>query len=279
MQIKKKSKHNYTSELELTSLLIRIKNERNSTGTKDLNAKINRYVKLHTDLSSMKYSDSTMTQKKNAIRHKLKDRIISMSEKTTVDSDSYERFGEIILLMIKNILRKPQFSGYTYKDDFYSDAVYKILKYLHNFDHTKISEISGQNVKAFAYISQYIHNSIIYIINTKKKESDRIKKQIQIENISYDIPMNNFELINDNVYFDDRINESSKEINIDILKIDDSLVQELKRIKSKYKIPINTRLNITYPSEYRISFDEYDELKSVLSSNISITRQEDEDDI
>jgi hypothetical protein len=227
----------------------------------------------------MKYSDSTTTQKKNTIRHKLKDRIISMSEKTTIDSDSYERFGEIILLMIKNILRKPQFSGYTYKDDFYSDAVYKILKYLHNFDHTKISEITGQNVKAFAYISQYIHNSIIYIINTKKKESDRIKKQIQIENISYDLPMNNFELINDNVYFDDRISEPSKEIDIDILKIEDSLVQELKRIKSKYKIQNSTRLNITYPSDYRITFDEYDELKSILSSNISITRQEAADDI
>ena len=129
---KKKMKHNYTSELELKSLLIRIKNKRLGLGIPDKNRQINKYISWHTAINTKKYA---VPAKRNKLKLRLKHRIVELSEQTSCDEKSYERFGEIILLMIKNILRKPQFSGYTYKDDFYSDAIYKILAYLNNFNH------------------------------------------------------------------------------------------------------------------------------------------------
>ena len=125
---KKKMKHNYTSELELKSLLIRVKNEKANVGSSKDNSKINKYIRWHTEISLKKYA---LYKNRARLKNKLKEAIIRKSEETCVDKPSYERFGEIILLMIKNILKKPQFSGYTYRDDFYTDAVYKILKYLH----------------------------------------------------------------------------------------------------------------------------------------------------
>ena len=129
-KIKIKLKHNYTSELELKSLLIRIKNDREDIGNKDLNRRINKYIKWHTLISNKKYLQPA---KRNIVKNHLKDKVVELSVRTKIDPVSYERFGVVILLMIKNILKKPQFSGYTYKDEFYSDAVYKILKYLSNF--------------------------------------------------------------------------------------------------------------------------------------------------
>ena len=128
----KKLTHNYTSELELKSLLIRIKNKRAGMVCSKDNRRINKYIKWHTKINETKHANP---KKKKALKTHLKAKIVSLSEQTSVDTPSYERFGEIILLMIRKILTKPQFSGYTYKDDFYSDAIFKILKYLDNFNH------------------------------------------------------------------------------------------------------------------------------------------------
>lgn len=264
----KRKKHNYTSELELKSLLIRIKNSRAGIGTTRYNCTINKYVKLHTDLSNLKYTDQAANLKKKNLRHKVRDRVVELSEVTTVDETSYERFGEIILLMIKNILKKPQFSGYTYKDDFFSDAVYKILKYLHNFDHTLISERSGQKVNAFAYISQIIHNSVLFIINTKKKENERLKQQIKMENLNHNLQLKNYELVSDSMHYED---EESNTIEETIrLRNINSLTEEL--IKLQDEIHRVDRLTVYYPHDYQITFDEYNELKELLHGKVSIIR-------
>lgn len=181
-----KKVHNYTSNLELTSLLIRIKNLRNLGDNPHLNGidyinnrRLNRYIKIHTKLSDTK-STPENASKRTKLKEHLKEKIISLSEKTPCDKFSYNRFGEIILLMVKKILTRPQFSGYSYKDDFYSDASFKILKYLGNFDHTLISERTGQRVNAFSYITQIIMNSIIAIINVRKRDQENIKEQIKL---------------------------------------------------------------------------------------------------
>ena len=75
--------------------------------------------------------------------------------------------------MIKHILTKPQFSNYTFKDEFNSDATYKVVRYIYNFDHTKISKVTGKSVNAFSYVTQIIHNSIIFVINEMKKQLNR----------------------------------------------------------------------------------------------------------
>ncbi len=265
---KKKIKHNYTSELELKSLLIRIKNEREDVGTVRCNSKINKYIKWHTAVNNKKYK---YPSKRNVTKNIIKERIIELSEATRIDSPSYERFGEIILLMIKNILKKPQFSGYTYKDDFYSDAIYKILKYLHNFDHTMTSKITGQAVNAFAYISQIIHNSILFILNQKKNEQEKINKQVEMEklNHNYELQYTSYhnEIDQGSYEISDVISEKIeiKEIKTNLIDVIKGLCSEAERVQS---------LEIVYPHDYRITFDEYNLLKDHLKGKISITRAE-----
>lgn len=264
-----KLKHNYTSELELKSLLIRIKNEREDIGTTEHNKRINKYIKWHTLINNKKYLVPT---KRNIVKTHLKEKIVELSEITKTDQHSYERFGEIILLMVKNILKKPQFSGYTYKDDFYSDAVYKILKYLGNFNHLLISEITGTNVNAFAYISQIIHNSVLFIINKKKKDTNDLRKYISLEHF-----MNDPYQINQDTSQDwySNVKEPKPETDliietIHLKKIKTSLVDELNKLQKE--IDRVNRLDIVYPADYQISFDEYNLLKDLLKGKVSIIR-------
>ena len=272
---KERYKHNYTSEMELKSLLIRVKNKnfnKEIIETK-YNNRINKYIVIFNILNDKKYKDTTTTTRKNELKRKIKSRIIKLSEMTAVDNKSYNRFGEIILLMIKKILTKPQFSGYTYKDDFYSDAIHKILKYLHNFDHTLISEISGTEVNAFAYISQIIHNSIIYIINTKNKELNDIKKQSQAGFFNEALSSIDLKYLEQQ-----KLNESKFVTSFE--KLDDKreiIVSErdIEKHESLYNYIIDNELEnvrIKY-SNYRISMDEYNLLKPLLKT-IEIYKRE-----
>jgi hypothetical protein len=266
---KKKLTHNYTSELELKSLLIRIKNKKLQIILDEkLNTRINKYIKWHTKISSNRYESSS---KRRAILHKLKDAIVRDSEISAIDNTSYERFGEIILLMIKNILKKPQFSGYTYRNDFYSDAVYKILKYLHNFNHKLISKRTNQQINAFAYISQIIHNSILFIINYKKKESDLLKRQVEIANLDHNLQLKYFQFINDREYDEPEVRKIET---VHLKEIKTNLVHELLQLSET--IDKVDRLDLYYPSDYRISLSEYDELKNLLKGKVSIMRENDE---
>jgi len=262
--VKKKLKHNYTSELELKSLLIRIKNDRFDIGNTKANSVINKYIKWHTKINAKKY---VAPAKRNIVKAKLKKRIVDLSIITRIDQQSYERFGEIILLMIKNILKKPQFSGYTYRDDFFSDAVYKILKYLHNFDHTKISERTGLAVNAFAYISQIIHNSILFIINTKKKDSENQRNFVVMETTLANI-INGARI--DDWHGDASLQDPEMVIRTKFIEIDEiefTLIDEITKLSEE--IDNCDKMEITYPRSYEISFTEYNELKCILKDTLN----------
>lgn len=243
--------HEYTNELELKSLLIRLKNSKLNLNLSKNDKRVQELLETYKKIYPLKGT------KAKKLRDKLKDRIIRDSEKYCISDISYNKFGEIILMMIRRILTKPNFAGYTYKSDFYSDSVYKILKYCHNFDHTKVSEISKREVNAFAYISQIIHNSIIYIINIKNKENQDLKNRIDEE-------------ISDNLIFSSlyqkTANESTYEKEIKNLRPEielkeiTNLLQQLKDIKEKYPDGVK----ILYPHNYIISFDEYNALKPYL---------------
>lgn len=187
-------KHHYTNELELKSLIIRVKQTRKTDNTvkssqtlartdKETIKKnniINKYIKWYTKILNKKNTNID-TSKVKRVQNKLKDKVIKLSEDCCIDKNTYERFGYVIMQMISHIMTKSQFRGYSYQDDFTSDAVYKILKYLDNFDHTKISKISGQSVSAFSYITQIIHNAFLFIILKKKKDHEFIAEQMMIK--------------------------------------------------------------------------------------------------
>lgn len=228
-------KHEYTTELELKSILIRIKNIRKARQEDDSirtevdnspesifwNSRINRYIKWFKNIKNTKYDKEQ--KKARYVREHLKEKIIRLSENTKCDQKTYEMFGKIILMMIDHILMKPQFSGYSYKDDFISDSVYKILKYIDNFDHTKISQRSGTYVNSFAYISQIIHNAIIFVIIQRKKERQFIKEQIQMTRVKLGLPIeiSEDEIEKDYVYLDEIADQ-------------ESAVSEISETASKY---------------------------------------------
>lgn len=266
---KSRQKHDYTCELELKSLLIREKNSKlelqnNSIRTnKRINELINLFVKLNTD----KFQKSLNSKKVKNLQNKIKDTIIKRSELVSIDRFSHERFGEIILLMIKNILKKPNFSGYTWKEDFYSDATYRVLKYLHNFNHTKTSEKTGQSVNAFSYISQIIHNSIVYIINTNNQEIDITDKLSQTE--GEELGIEKVKTL-DKTSISEKINEKF------IIQKQDLSNTSLFNLLSEFVDSSNYDKDFNYifeyPKDYLISLDEFAKLRDILKGNISIIK-------
>lgn len=245
----KKKKHIYVNELELKSILIRVKNLReNITKDKTHNKRINQLINTFLKLNNLKYQNQESTKKKIQLKDHLQKRIIELSEKTCADKLTYNRFGSVVVLTIKNILRKPQFNGYTYSDDFYSDASYKILKYLKNFDHTKISEVSEQPVKAFAYLTQIINNSIIFIINKYKKINDNVATEIQRQKLITNIN-NKQSLYNDPFFREvkpEKISVFKNFSNNDFLATFENFVKSdlSKYNEIKFSIPDEFKLNI-----------------------------------
>lgn len=266
---KSRQKHDYTCELELKSLLIREKNSKlelqnNSIRTnKRINELINLFVKLNTD----KFQKSLNSKKVKSLQNKIKDTIIKRSELVSIDRNSHERFGEIILLMIKNILKKPNFSGYTWKEDFYSDATYRVLKYLHNFNHTKTSEKTGQSVNAFSYISQIIHNSIVYIINTNNQEIDITDKLSQTE--GEELGIEKVKTL-DKTSISEKINEKFIIQKQDLSNT--SLFNLLSEFVDSSNYDKDFNYSFEYPKDYLISLDEFAKLRDILKGNISIIK-------
>lgn len=264
-----RQKHDYTCELELKSLLIREKNSKlelqnNSIRTnKRINELINLFVKLNTD----KFQKSLNSKKVKSLQNKIKDTIIKRSELVSIDRFSHERFGEIILLMIKNILKKPNFSGYTWKEDFYSDATYRVLKYLHNFNHTKTSEKTGQSVNAFSYISQIIHNSIVYIINTNNQEIDITDKLSQTE--GEELGIEKVKTL-DKTSISEKINEKFIIQKQDLSNT--SLFNLLSEFIESSNYDKDFNYSFEYPKDYLISLDEFAKLRDILKGNISIIK-------
>jgi len=278
----KRQKHNYTSELELKSLLIRSKNKRSQNNPEKtlentkINRIINRYIKTYVKLNNMNYPKLSLElQKRKKLKVYMKQRIITLSENSFIDYNSNERFGAVILLMIKSILTKPNFSGYTYQTEFYSDAISKILKYLHNFDHTLISKISNSHVNSFAYISQIIHNSIIFVINKKKKEQDNINKQVSNEILQNNLSIADHrkEMNASTIYDDNPSFGFSEEVTKEhFIGKDQDLIQSIKDILTEAAtVEEDVKQIIHYDKDMVITMEQYNELQPLLKS-VSIIR-------
>jgi DNA-directed RNA polymerase specialized sigma24 family protein len=72
--------------------------------------------------------------------------------------------GKAILLICNNLAKKPNFSGYTYKQDMISDGIIDCLAAVDNFDPNKTSN-------PFAYFTQIAWNAFIRRIQKEKKQT------------------------------------------------------------------------------------------------------------
>ena len=72
--------------------------------------------------------------------------------------------GESILLICNNLAKKPNFSGYTYKQDMISDGIMDCIAAVDNFNPDKTNN-------PFAYFTQIAWNAFLRRIQKEKKQT------------------------------------------------------------------------------------------------------------
>jgi len=72
--------------------------------------------------------------------------------------------GQSILLICNNLAKKPNFSGYTYKQEMISDGIIDCVSAVDNFDPDKTNN-------PFAYFTQIAWNAFIRRIHKEKKQT------------------------------------------------------------------------------------------------------------
>lgn len=81
-----------------------------------------------------------------------------------------EYIGKCIYDISSHLAYRPNFNGYSWKDDMISDAYENICKYLSNFDAEKMIE-KGKKPNAFAYVTQIAYFAFLRRIEKEKKQS------------------------------------------------------------------------------------------------------------
>jgi len=106
-------------------------------------------------------------KKKNYINNKelylhMKNYKEMMKEDETTKISNY--IGQAILLICNNLSRKPNFSGYSFKNEMVSDAICDCVTAVNNFDPDKTNN-------PFAYFTQVAWNAFIRRIDKEKKQN------------------------------------------------------------------------------------------------------------
>jgi DNA-directed RNA polymerase specialized sigma subunit len=96
------------------------------------------------------------------VEYKTKLNEAKAQEKTKPQVSNY--IGQSILLICNNLAKKPNFSGYTYKQDMISDGVIDCIAAVDNFDPDRTNN-------PFAYFTQIAWNAFIRRIQKEKKQS------------------------------------------------------------------------------------------------------------
>jgi len=122
--------------------------------------------------------------------------------------------GESILLICRNLAKKPYFSGYTYKQDMISDGVMDCISAVDNFDPDKTNN-------PFAYFTQIAWNAFLRRIQKEKKQT-----YIKHKNFENSFLMN--ELMDEGYSTQLKANEYSSEI---VRSYEDKLTKTKKASK------------------------------------------------
>lgn len=75
-----------------------------------------------------------------------------------------EYVGEAILKIATHLAMRPNFIGYTYRDEMIGDGIENVLTYIHNYNPEKYSN-------PFAYFTQIIYFAFLRRLDKEKKES------------------------------------------------------------------------------------------------------------
>lgn len=113
-----------------------------------------------------------MTKKTNYINNKTlygamihyKNELKEAEEKNKTKPIVPRYIGESIILICNNLAKKPNFSGYTYKQEMISDGIIDCIAAVDNFNPDK-------TVNPFGYFTQIAWNAFIRRIDKEKKQT------------------------------------------------------------------------------------------------------------
>lgn len=163
-------------------------------------------------------------RKKNYINNKkLYQCMIEHTEKTKENKDHIisDYIGECILLICDNLSRKPNFYGYTYKEDMVADAISDCVAAVNNFDYTKTDN-------PFAYFTQIAWNAFLRRIHKEKKQT-----YIKHKNFEYRF------LTSQSVYDNESSQLKSNDLSNEVIKsFEETLTKQKKssKVVGIYKI-------------------------------------------
>jgi len=251
----KKTKHKFLLEPILSSELILVNNAKLLKADPSLlnETNLQEIQELREEFANLEEMDQDGLQKE---KRTIRDRIKDLSAVTYTNRDT-NLFGQMITTMAQKIVTRPQFSNYTFKDEMQSLAIQHILLYTWKFDPYKKSDITGQYINAFAYISTIIFNACIATINSFNKEQTKAKEGF----------LEHQKLIhrdtNTSTYGPD-FEDAKNKIQLDNL-VQDELLATMK------SITIHEATEFWIPKDYKISPKEMDYVLKY-EHNISIRR-------
>lgn len=199
-----------------------------------------------------------------------------IKEKESILLDGYTekysktKFGEMILQIVKRRATSSKFSGYTYKEEFYSNAIEKIMLYaINNFKHDYINPKTGKGSKAFSYITEIASRAFITIINEYRDEQIEINNLISYESLyqhtqhrsdnksTYDSALNSYSIFLKLEHKNNMIYNGEQEY--------DSIYSLLKEYEGKY-------IKVEYPMDYNINMTEYDKIKELKFDYLDLSK-------
>jgi DNA-directed RNA polymerase specialized sigma24 family protein len=83
-----------------------------------------------------------------------------------------EELGEMFLKLARRYTSKPNFVGYSYRDEMISESVHRMVSQIDKFDVTHPSR------NPFAYFTQICYHQVLTMINKEKRQSE-IKDNIR----------------------------------------------------------------------------------------------------
>lgn len=252
-------KLNYLSEPSLNSELILVNNAKLLKQGKFAfnDTHIEEIIELRNKYEILDQSDDLGLQKTKRI---MRDRIRDLSSITYVNRDQ-EIFGDMVLMMMDKMSTRPNFSGYSYKDEMKSLATEHIFKYTWKFDPYKQSEITGQYISAFTYISTIIFNAFVATINKQNDEHKKAKKSfLETQKLFHRDPN-----VSDIIPSHSEIDKT-----VQIVRIKNTLFEEIQIIKLDVQ-----NILVKYPEDYHIDMVEYKKITDYSDTNninLSIVR-------
>jgi hypothetical protein len=192
---------------------------------------------------------------------------------------SKTRFGEMVLQIVQRRATSSKFSGYTYRDEFLSNAIEKILSYaLNNFDDQYINPKTGQGSKAFSYVTEIASRAFVAIINEMNEEAAMMNELVPLDSL-YQVAKGKAHLFAVATVAS-RKKEVIEKIEPDVsvkLKWNDGLEFNETKIMSMYDIVREyegKKLRVEYPVEYNITIDEYEKISELKFEYLDIHKEQ-----